>query len=215
MSLIDQEDAARRLAFAILADATLYQGSTAESAEARVLYQSRVIASLHPLFDTVLAEHEARGMASAMGERHATEDQPISASARRAQPILVVLALALLGLIGYMAWRAQRVSGDEVGSLPIPGVIEFEVSAGDRLSFTVDTEVLFRGVSRNAKPEGCQIEFVLEQSGGDTTQVACDPFGSEAGLSIASGTDYSVDDATGLVPKALDAIAHVHLARES
>ena len=202
MHPIDSERAARELARAILADVGLFDGATAEIAEGRALYQSRVIAPLHPLFDAELAEHQARHVAPqgevAEGRVTPARNAAVANPTKRAKPIVVVVSLAVLALIGFLIWRAQRIAGDEVGTLPIPGALEREVNAGDRLSFTVDADVLFRGFSRNAKPEGCRIELTLAQDGRDIAHVACDPFTSGAGISIAGGTDYSVDDATGL-----------------
>ena len=193
MGLIEAEQAARDLATSILRDARFFGGTQGTVEEARILFQSRVAPRLHPVFESVAAERQA------MPFNRGSSGSPWAGGARRGRwRWLLAGEAALLAVVGYTIFRDWWVAGDEVTTVTIPGMVELEAGAGDRLAFTVDSDVLFPGANEDDRPGGCRIELTLAQGGRDVEKSTCDPFSSGRGVSIARSTEEGPDEATGL-----------------
>lgn len=198
MDRIDTEEPARRLALAILADLELYgaggdaSDESASVQEARTLYRSRVSAGLHPVFEEVLQQRQRL-----FGSRAGAPPIPAARVPKRAVIVWVLAGVvAIVG--GALLVRIYRAAGDEVGTVAIPGAVDVVLRAGDRLSFTADTDVLFRDFRRNATPKGCNLDLVLTQDDREIGRTACDLYSSGTGLSVARSSSYATDDATGM-----------------
>jgi hypothetical protein len=97
VSLIEKEDAARRLARALASDIRLYSAEklqrgedlSSELAEGRALFRTRVIPELYPVFETVLVEQDllrapdTRGASRAPGAPATGTLTPLETSAPR------------------------------------------------------------------------------------------------------------------------------------
>lgn len=102
----------------------------------------------------------------------------------------LVLATAACALLG---WWVVRVPGEQVGELPVPGKIELGLVAGDELTFTADTDILFDRPSRKALPEGCLLRVALVRAGDareELSSTSCDLFQTTPGTNI-SGTSQA------------------------
>ncbi len=202
MGAIDSEEAAWQLARAILADLDRYHGAsaaadtagTSEVDEARTIYRSRVIAPLYPIFDSVLAERRTGPGPARAGNLPASAGP----AKRVPRPILWAIWAGVVGIAGILVWRALFPSGEKMGDVAIPGTLDLNLGAGDQLSFTADTDVLFRDSSEHAIPKGCELRLVLVQNDRQIAQTACDLYSSGPGISIASSSSYSNDDASGM-----------------
>jgi hypothetical protein len=115
----------------------------------------------------------------------------------RVHPLTISWLLVVLAIGALIVWRCTS-SGHELGSMPVPGSSEFELPAGTELSFTADTDVLFRDFSEDATPEGCELSLVLSQDDRELERVSCDLYSSREGVSIASSQTYGVDRETGM-----------------
>ena len=182
---IDTETAARELARSLVADLVLLDGGPADVAEARTLYQSRVIGSFHSFFETALAQEQARRLLRG----------PRAGSGRPVVAIMLIVAVAT----AYFGWRMAAADGDVAGDLAIPGSLELTAEAGDQLAFTLDTEVLFQSQQEDDTPGACIFAVKLEQAGREVASASCDAFTTRGGISIAASTGASIDDATGLM----------------
>ena len=192
VALVDSPDAAWQLARSLLADLRLYGGGPAELDEARCLFRARVAPPLYGIFEAALAQEPARGVAAASPAAVAPD------GGRRPRAVLVVMAVVAAVGGGLLLREVLARSGDEVGVATVPGALGLDAQAGDRLSITVDSDVLFAGEGRRATPQGCQLELVALRGAQELGRASCDPFANDAAVSIAGSTTYSVDQETGL-----------------
>jgi hypothetical protein len=198
--LIDSPDSALRLAHSILEDVRSYGVSDAALDEARSLFRSRVEPALHSQFELALAEWE-RERASFDGRGagwRRLPSNPTHVVGGRSKGVLALSWVAILGAAGAgYAWLTR--GGESLGSTSIPGTLEFEATEGERLDFTVDTDVLFDGTGRNAKPVGCELEVTAVRDERELASVRCDAFARDATVSMTTSSERSIDDSTGLL----------------
>ena len=105
---IETEEAARRLAEAILSDIRLYNAEaitqgrdlSVEIGEGRALYRSRVLASFHPLYERAFEASGIHAPSTELGTVAEPETESAGSSAW-----MLLLVLAFTALIGWQLLR--------------------------------------------------------------------------------------------------------------
>ena len=108
---------------------------------------------------------------------------PPAPKSRTSVSLLAPLCIAAALGVG---WWMRRSGGDEIGKMNVPGSFDLGALAGDELTFTTDTDVLFPSRNRKAVPEGCTLQIVLVQNGADVASTSCDLFSTSGSVNIAS-----------------------------
>src|SRR5687768_16937680 len=71
--------------------------------------------------------------------------------------------LLMLAAGASLSWFVCHLPGEERGELSVPGTLALELGAGDRLTFTADSDVLFDDWGDGALPRGCELSLLLAQ----------------------------------------------------
>lgn len=117
MHKIETQEAAQRLATAILSDIHLYNAEvianggdlSEEIEEGRALFRERVVSQWHPLFEQALASN---GLRTQPSDDNAAPDRvittPVQTGAPASRSNLAWLAFGALGLTATVIWRLLR-----------------------------------------------------------------------------------------------------------
>ena len=97
-----------------------------------------------------------------------------------------LLAPMCMAVAATAGWWLLRTPGEQVGQFAVPGHVDLVTAAGDELTFTADTDVLFDSPKRKAVPKGCTLELTLAEGGRDVAHATCDLFHTSDATNFAS-----------------------------